>query len=156
MKCSSRKGFTFFELLIVMSIIAILLMVGITNWKSQLERAYDAQRKGDLSRLKAALEHYSIDNGCYPSVDQMVCTSTIFSPYNMPTVLCDPVAKIPYYYQPVDLSTTCLGYRLYTVLRRTQDPDIQAVGCNRPGVGCGVIGHAEYNYGVSSGMPVAQ
>jgi prepilin-type N-terminal cleavage/methylation domain-containing protein len=152
---SSRKGFTFFELLIVMSIIAILLMVGITNWKNQLERSYDAQRKGDLSKLRAALEHYTIDHGCYPPVNQMICTSTIFSPYNMPKVLCDPVAKIPYYYQPVDPVNLCRGFRLYTVLRRTADPDITAVGCDRE-EGCGIVGHPEYNYGVSSGVPVAQ
>jgi prepilin-type N-terminal cleavage/methylation domain-containing protein len=155
MKPSVYKGFTLFELLIVISILAILMTAGITNWMAQIQRAYDAQRKGDLSKLKAVLEHYANDYGCYPPAGLMTCDSTIFASYNMPKVVCDPEAKQPYLYQPIDPSDLCRGYRLYTVLRVHGDTDIKNFGCDRP-TGCGVPEHPEYNYGVAQGGSIVQ
>jgi prepilin-type N-terminal cleavage/methylation domain-containing protein len=155
MESTARRGFTLFELLIVISIMAILLVGGITNWRAQVQRAFDAERKGDLSKLKAALEHYTTDHGCYPQVAQMTCNSTIFAAYNMPKVLCDPEGDFPYLYQPVDPTDLCHGYRLYTILKMKKDPDIESLGCNRE-EGCGVLNHPEYNYGVSSGDSIVQ
>jgi prepilin-type N-terminal cleavage/methylation domain-containing protein len=155
MKSSSRKGFTLFETLIVMSIIAILLTAGITNWMAQIQRAFDAERKGDLSKLKAVLEHYANDYGCYPPAGLMTCDSTIFASYNMPKVVCDPEGKQPYYYEPIDPNDLCRGYRLYAVLRVGGDASIKNLGCNRP-IGCGVPDYPEYNYGVAQGGSVAR
>ena len=153
---SGTKGFTLFEILIVLSLLAILMVAGMTNWKTQFQKGFDAQRKGDLSKLKAVLEHYTSDYGCYPAVAQMGnCSSTIFAPYNMPKMVCDPEAKQPYLYQLVNPSNPCLGYRLYTILRLKNDPDIERLGCNTEN-GCGVIGHPEYNYGVSQGGTIVQ
>jgi prepilin-type N-terminal cleavage/methylation domain-containing protein len=155
MRAHNTHGFTLFETLITMSIVAFLLTASIINWRGQLQHAIDAERKGDLNRLKAVLEQYSNDHGCYPQVNQMICTSTIFSSYNMPKVICDPESKQPYLYEAVNPANLCLGYRLYTILKNKTDLDITRVGCNRT-QGCGVIEHPEYNYGVSSGGSIVQ
>jgi len=151
----TSAGFTLFEILIVMSILAFLLMVSIVSWQGQLQHAFDAQRKGALSNLKAALEHYANDHGCYPAPAQMTCDSTIFSSYNMPKVLCDPEGKQPYRYELVDGSDACKGFRIYAIIKDPKDLDIARVGCDRP-QGCGITDHPEYNYGVSNAGPVAQ
>jgi type II secretory pathway pseudopilin PulG len=150
-----RAGFTLFELIIAMSILIFLLLVGITSWKGQISRAYDARRKGDLSKLKAVLEHYANDHDCYPPANMMTCDSTIFAHYDMPKVICNPEGHTAYWYEPVDPSNLCAGYRLYTHVVDPTDSDVAALGCNRP-LGCGVANHPELNYGVSSGVNVIQ
>jgi type II secretory pathway pseudopilin PulG len=144
------------ELLIVIAILAILITGSYTNWLAQIQKAYDSERKGDLAKLKTVLEHYTIDHGCYPTVAQMSdCNSTIFATYNMPKLACDPEGKAPYLYELVDPTNPCLGYRIYTILKRNNDPDIEMLGCNRD-IGCGVSNRPAYNYGVSSGGPIIQ
>jgi prepilin-type N-terminal cleavage/methylation domain-containing protein len=151
MEPGKHKGFTLFELLTVIAILAILLVGGLTNWMTQSKKAFDAKRKGDLAKIRANLEHYVNDHGCYPTEDLMdSCTSPIFASYNMPTLICDPETKEPYLYRLIDTGNPCLGYRIFAILQRKNDPDIQTLGCDGA-AGCGVPDHPEYNYGVATG-----
>lgn len=50
------KGFTLVELLVVISIIAILSVIGITIFSSVQINARDARRKGDIDAIAKALE----------------------------------------------------------------------------------------------------
>jgi prepilin-type N-terminal cleavage/methylation domain-containing protein len=151
----NSKGFTLIELLIVIALLIILMAASFTNWKMQIQKGHDAKRKTDLYHLKAALENYQNDHGCYPTEDLMNdCKSEIFTPYNLPIFPCDPDGK-SYYYELIVPSNSCGGYRLYARLFDKTNPDIAKIGCDRPN-GCGVAGHPEYNYGVSMGAPVAQ
>lgn len=147
----SRRGFTLMELLMVISLLGVLATGSMINVIFQLHRSFDIQRKDNLKKLSEALEHYADDHGCYPDPSLWNCSSTIFAPYNMPQLLCDPETKIPYYYLLIDPGNACAGFRLYTTLRDQKDPDINRVGCFGS---CGVTGHPELNYGVSSGAPV--
>jgi len=61
-------GFTLVELLVVISIIAILAAVGAANYVTQLKRGRDGKRLADLNNLRNALEMYYMDNSNqYPS-----------------------------------------------------------------------------------------
>lgn len=62
----ARKGFTLVELLVVISIIAILSVIGITVFSSAQKSARDAKRRADLQALRLALEQYKTANGIYP------------------------------------------------------------------------------------------
>jgi len=64
-----RAGFTLLEVLIVMSILAILILAATStiNPILQVNRGKDAVRKKDLKRISVAFEEYYSDKGCYPT-----------------------------------------------------------------------------------------
>ena len=59
-------GFTLLELIVAVSIIAILATVVITNFGPAREQARDAQRQTDLRTIEAALALYKNKYGRYP------------------------------------------------------------------------------------------
>ncbi len=61
-----HRGSTLIELLIVISIIAILISIGSVSYLSAQRQGRDAQRKSDLHRVASALEQYYADNNAYP------------------------------------------------------------------------------------------
>ncbi len=67
MKTPRQFGFTLVELLFTISIIAVLSAVVMTNMNSARKSGRDAQRKADLTNLKAAIELYRQKNGVYPA-----------------------------------------------------------------------------------------
>ncbi len=64
-----QNGFSLIELLVVISIIAVITAVGMTNFLGARERARDARRKSDLVQLKNALRLYYNDYKKYPASD---------------------------------------------------------------------------------------
>lgn len=65
----SKRGFTLVELMIAVSIIAILASVGFTTYSQSQLLARDAKRKQDLKSIAIALELYKQKNGRYPCAD---------------------------------------------------------------------------------------
>lgn len=59
-------GFTLVELLVVMSIIAILLTVAVPRYMGSVEHAKEAALKSSLARLREAIDQYHSDKGLYP------------------------------------------------------------------------------------------
>jgi general secretion pathway protein G len=138
-------GFTLVELLVVISILAILSTIGIGNFQSARIKARDLSRKSDLQTIAKSLEAYVNDHRTYPlSQDgKIICQST-------PTTICD-------WGEPfTDGSTTYIttlpqdsvgaakyvyvagagggSYNLYTHLENEQDPLITTFD---PVVECG-------------------
>lgn len=77
-----KLGFTFIEILVVITIISIVTTLGVTTYGSFLKQSRDAKRKGDLEQIRAAVEMYKSKNDLYP-------ISAIGGP--PPTSVCDPV-----------------------------------------------------------------
>jgi prepilin-type N-terminal cleavage/methylation domain-containing protein len=62
------KGFTLIEIVLVLAIAGLLLVIVFLAVSGAQKSRRDSQRKGDLSRLEAALENYaSNNNGTYPT-----------------------------------------------------------------------------------------
>jgi general secretion pathway protein G len=64
----NKKGFTLIELLVVISLVGILSVMGLGNYKGSQKRARDVNRQSDLNQYRVALENYSSNNqGTYPA-----------------------------------------------------------------------------------------
>ena len=64
-----HRGFSLIELLVVISIIAVITGLSLTNFLGARERARDTRRKSDLQQLKNALRLYYNDYNKYPASD---------------------------------------------------------------------------------------
>ncbi len=110
-KSNSNKGFTFIELIISMSIIAILSILWFISYSKNLEDSRDSQRKSDLSLVSNALESFKLKRWSYPipwnnynitnnwyivalqwKLDENIILSTIDK------IPKDPFINIPYVY----------------------------------------------------------
>jgi general secretion pathway protein G len=69
----SEAGFTLMELIVVMSIIAILTTLAIPSFKSAIKSAQEAVLKEDLRVMRSAIDSYTMDKQKAPqSLDDLV------------------------------------------------------------------------------------
>ncbi|MGZ8270870.1 MAG: type II secretion system protein [Methylophilus sp.] len=67
------SGFTLVELLVVLTILALLLSLAVPRYFTSLERAKEATLKHDLNTVREGLDKYFSDNGKYPSsIEELV------------------------------------------------------------------------------------
>lgn len=97
MKKLNLKGFSLVELLVVITIIAILSVVAYSAVGGQTGKARDARRQQDLAAIKSALEVYYIENGKYPADQSGVLptdqTDPDFTPKYLEKIPKDPADK---------------------------------------------------------------
>lgn len=131
-RCSKRclSGFTLVELMVSVSIIAILIAIGIASYATVNKRSNDTKRKSDVEQIRAALEMYRAENGYYPSLgtgswaDVSGLAGVLVSTY-MPAIPADPQNSAPYTYQykATDIASgNYYGYCLSATLE-IQDPE---------------------------------
>lgn len=63
---SKSRGFTFVELLITITIIAILSAIALMTYTYVMKQGRDSKRMADLRAIQSALEQYYSDQGFYP------------------------------------------------------------------------------------------
>lgn len=66
MKIGKAKGFTLIEILVAMTLVAILLSLGLVSYQGSKKAARDGKRKADLEQIRSALEIYRSDCKTYP------------------------------------------------------------------------------------------
>lgn len=69
------KGFTLVELLVVMSIIALLLTIGLSFYGNAQRATRDAKRRGDLDAIRKAVEVYRTEHNTYTPSTTFPCNS---------------------------------------------------------------------------------
>lgn len=62
----TERGFTLVELMVTISIMAILSVVGLVVYSSTQKIARDGKRREDLKAISVALEQYKLVNKAYP------------------------------------------------------------------------------------------
>lgn len=124
----NKKGFTLVEILVVVSIIAVLSTVGSVFYLGQTAKARDSIRKQHLNSLSLALGIYSQENGQYipPQPGDENCTRDTnafysqIAPFMSETqVPKDPQNNNQYCYISVNNGQ---GFRLFAKLENCQDP----------------------------------
>jgi len=116
-----KTGYTLIEILVAISIIAVLTAVGVTSFTSVNKKSRDAKRKSDIEQIRSALEMYRADNGSYPATD------------NLDDLEVDSyIAKIPldpkdgqtgYTYVYTALGSPAYSYTLQALLENPDDSD---------------------------------
>lgn len=106
-----NKGFTFIEVLVVTTIIAVLTMIGVTNFGVANKKARDGKRKGDLEQIRSALELYYTDESDYPASITFGNALASATETYMETIPEDPSSTQNYVYTYGDRS-----YDLYALL----------------------------------------
>lgn len=146
-KNSQSKGITMIELLIVITILAVLMLILLWSLRGQTYKARDAKRKADIDAYEKIFEDYFNDKEHYPSLGSLDnCNSADLSPY-VKKILCDPgPANDPYYYWVNGDETV---YAICADLENDNDPDIVQLGC---GSGCGENGDYDYCMVVGGGI----
>lgn len=135
------------ELLIVLTLLAILLMATIIFLANNVLKSRDSVRKSHLEKYRVAFEEYYADYRRYPPEGSLNdCRSANLVPY-MPEILCDPRTEEPYRYE---VSSDGTQYGIYTNLENDDDLVIAEHGCD---TGCGPDdnqdGEGDYNYGLT-------
>ncbi len=84
---NKKSGFTLFELLVSISIIAILTVIAMVSYSSAQKKARDAKRIQDVDAVGKALESYYSDENEYPADQSSL--SNLVDDYiqQLPTVL---------------------------------------------------------------------
>ena len=122
-KIINKKGFTLVELLVVISIIAVLTVVTIGSFAGSQKKSRDAAKKANLKSLSDAIGLYYADTGSFPAsitfgVEFKKADGTIYmkkTPFQKPGL---GINQFQY-----DVSSTRRSYRLYANLENELDKD---------------------------------
>ncbi len=75
MKKSIKKAFTLVELLVVITILAIISVVAYQNFGWAVDKAVSGRKINDVSTIETALQQFKVDNNYYPQVDTISPTN---------------------------------------------------------------------------------
>lgn len=96
-----KAGFTLLELLVVISILAILITLALSSYSTAQKKGRDAKRKSDIKEVQSALEqYYSICGYNYPTPSGFYSSGVYCASPSigiLPTVPTDPRGTPPYY-----------------------------------------------------------
>jgi general secretion pathway protein G len=83
-----QAGFTLIELIVVLTVLALLLTIAVPRYYSHIEHAKEATLKQDLSVMRDAIDKFHGDKGRYPDqLDELVSARYI---RNIPV---DPITE---------------------------------------------------------------
>lgn len=141
------RGFSLIELLVVITIIAVLSTVGLIAYSSVAKQGRDSKRQSDLRSIQSALEQYFADQLYYPSTAGMDALLNSGGPFTnggskvwMNSVPQDPQGTNRYRYEsfPPSCTNNCSSYCLYAKLEGSS-----------PGKPAVCTSYAAYNFAVT-------
>ena len=120
-----KTGFTLVELLVVISIIAVLVAATTSSFVNSQKKSRDASRKSELKSLSNALNMYYADNGVFPASvtfgGELVDNGIIYMK-KLPDEVRASFGIKQFKYV---VSGTRKSFRLYTNLENSDDGDCE-------------------------------
>jgi prepilin-type N-terminal cleavage/methylation domain-containing protein len=115
-----RYGFTLVELIISLTIVAILVTVPTLAVFNTLRSSRDEKRKSDIQQLQSAIEAYKKENDLYPTTLADIVTSGYLNsipidPRDGIAIPGNSGAVFHYHYEP---NATSTSYRVYAILEK--------------------------------------
>ena len=122
------SGFTLFELLVTISIIAILTAVAVVSFGGVNKKARDSRRTADLESIRIALEAYKQINNAYPANLTTLTTGVVY----LQKIPVDPKTKVAYPYTPgvAPIYTYSIGTSMEDVGSTNCSSSCGCTGCN--------------------------
>ncbi len=120
----NSKGFTFIELLVSVTIIAIMMAAAAVSYSNTNKRSRDAKRRADLETIRAALEICRANTGTYPATitGSVTCSDAAVTLETTPN---DPANSGVHVYTYSRLTATT--YTLTAQLELPSDPTAYAL-----------------------------
>ena len=75
MNTLGKKAFTLVELLVVITILAIISVVAYQNFGGAVDKAVSGRKINDVSTIETSLQQFRVDNNYYPPVDEQSPTN---------------------------------------------------------------------------------
>ncbi|MCD5385188.1 type II secretion system GspH family protein, partial [Candidatus Gracilibacteria bacterium] len=69
MQNTKNKAFTLVELLVVITILAIISVVAYQNFGGAVDKAVSGRKISDVSTIESSLQQYKADKNYYPATD---------------------------------------------------------------------------------------
>ena len=91
-----QAGFSFVELIVVVTIIMVITVAGTLSYQSTSQKSRDGKRMSDLQKYAVALEMYKQENGVYPAGESGLVSEGYLQ--ELPT---DPKDGFAYEYDPL-------------------------------------------------------
>ena len=129
-----NKGFTLIELIVSITIIAVLTVVGVVSYGGASKKARDSRRIADLEKIRIALELYRQDVGSsYPLTDTL---STVLVPKYIQAIPIGPKGES---YSSGYFRETNYMYRICTFVEEVGSTTADISGCS--GLPAGYVGY---------------
>jgi len=128
LKNNKKSGFTLFELLVSISIIAVLTGVAVVSFGGLNKKTRDARRSSDLEKIRLTLEAARQIGDTYPATGSL---STLVSMKLLEAVPTDPKTKAIY---PYIRGATNYTYAIGTSMEDLGSTNIGTTNIN--GVNC--------------------
>ncbi|NUJ97542.1 prepilin-type N-terminal cleavage/methylation domain-containing protein [Candidatus Gracilibacteria bacterium] len=112
------KGFTLVELLVVITILAIISVIAYQNFGGAVDKAVSGRKINDISTIETALQQFKVDNNFYPPADTYSGTTNLWGYDN--TQIADASNQIVVVYngeeiQSINTTDSIGGGRIYGI-----------------------------------------
>ena len=119
MRNKNQKGFTFIELLVSVTIVAVMMSVAAVSYSNVNKRSRDSKRRADLETIRSALEICRANTGTYPAsiTGSITCSDSAVTLATTPDDPLNTGVHIYVYSRP-----TTTTYTITAELEQPTDP----------------------------------